>query len=385
MKDNKKHIAILGSTGSIGTQTLDVIRKNPELFCVEVLTANENADLLVQQALEFQPNCVVIANEQKYEQVKDALKNTFIKVFAGEKSIEDVVCFDEIDIVLVSLVGFSGLKPTIAAIKAKKVIALANKETLVVGGELITALAEENNVPILPVDSEHSAIFQCLQGEILNPVKKILLTASGGAFLGKKREELAGMKASDALKHPNWSMGKKVTIDSATLMNKGLEVIEARWLFGVDARNIVPVIHPQSIVHSMVEFEDGSIKAQMGKTDMRLPILYALSYPKRVKMPELSMDIFSISNLTFSKPDIETFPCLSLAFKAIEKGGNLPTIMNAANEIAVQRFLEDKISFLKIPEIIEKAMDTYTFIQSPSYEDFLETDKEVRESLAKVY
>lgn len=385
MKDNKKHIAILGSTGSIGTQTLDVIRKNPELFCVEVLTANENADLLVQQALEFQPNCVVIANEQKYEQVKDALKNTFIKVFAGEKSIEDVVCFDEIDIVLVSLVGFSGLKPTIAAIKAKKVIALANKETLVVGGELITALAEENNVPILPVDSEHSAIFQCLQGEILNPVKRILLTASGGAFLGKKREELADMKASDALKHPNWSMGKKVTIDSATLMNKGLEVIEARWLFGVDAKNIVPVIHPQSIVHSMVEFEDGSIKAQMGKTDMRLPILYALSYPKRVKMPELSMDIFSISNLTFSKPDTETFPCLSLAFKAIEKGGNLPTIMNAANEIAVQRFLEDKISFLQIPEIIEKAMDTYTFIQCPTYEDFLATDKEVRESLAKIY
>lgn len=385
MKDNKKHIAILGSTGSIGTQTLDVIRKNPELFCVEVLTANENADLLVQQALEFQPNCVVIANEQKYEQVKDALKNTFIKVFAGEKSIEDVVCFDEIDIVLVSLVGFSGLKPTISAIKAKKVIALANKETLVVGGELITALAEENNVPILPVDSEHSAIFQCLQGEILNPVKRILLTASGGAFLGKKREELAGMKASDALKHPNWSMGKKVTIDSATLMNKGLEVIEARWLFGVDAKNIVPVIHSQSIVHSMVEFEDGSIKAQMGKTDMRLPILYALSYPKRVKMPELSMDIFSISNLTFSKPDTETFPCLSLAFKAIEKGGNLPTIMNAANEIAVQRFLEDKISFLQIPEIIEKAMDTYTFIQCPTYEDFLATDKEVRESLAKIY
>ncbi|MBQ0112703.1 MAG: 1-deoxy-D-xylulose-5-phosphate reductoisomerase [Bacteroidales bacterium] len=385
MKDNKKHIAILGSTGSIGTQTLDVIRKNPELFCVEVLTANENADLLVQQALEFQPNCVVIANEQKYEQVKDALKNTFIKVFAGEKSIEDVVCFDEIDIVLVSLVGFSGLKPTISAIKAKKVIALANKETLVVGGELITALAEENNVPILPVDSEHSAIFQCLQGEILNPVKRILLTASGGAFLGKKREELAGMKASNALKHPNWSMGKKVTIDSATLMNKGLEVIEARWLFGVDAKNIVPVIHSQSIVHSMVEFEDGSIKAQMGKTDMRLPILYALSYPKRVKMPELSMDIFSISNLTFSKPDTETFPCLSLAFKAIEKGGNLPTIMNAANEIAVQRFLEDKISFLQIPEIIEKAMDTYTFIQCPTYEDFLATDKEVRESLAKIY
>lgn len=385
MKDNKKHIAILGSTGSIGTQTLDVIRKNPELFCVEVLTANENADLLVQQALEFQPNCVVIANEQKYEQVKDALKNTFIKVFAGEKSIEDVVCFDEIDIVLVSLVGFSGLKPTIAAIKAKKVIALANKETLVVGGELITALAEENNVPILPVDSEHSAIFQCLQGEILNPVKRILLTASGGAFLGKRKEELEDMKASDALKHPNWSMGKKVTIDSATLMNKGLEVIEARWLFGVDAKNIVPVIHPQSIVHSMVEFEDGSIKAQMGKTDMRLPILYALSYPKRVKMSELSMDIFSISNLTFSQPDTETFPCLSLAFKAIEKGGNLPTIMNAANEIAVQRFLEDKISFLQIPEIIEKAMDTYTFIQCPTYEDFLATDKEVRESLAKIY
>lgn len=385
MKDNKKHIAILGSTGSIGTQTLDVIRKNPELFCVEVLTANENADLLVQQALEFQPNCVVIANEQKYEQVKDALKNTFIKVFAGEKSIEDVVCFDKIDIVLVSLVGFSGLKPTISAIKAKKVIALANKETLVVGGKLITALAEENNVPILPVDSEHSAIFQCLQGEILNPVKRILLTASGGAFLGKKREELEDMKASDALKHPNWSMGKKVTIDSATLMNKGLEVIEARWLFGVDAKNIVPVIHPQSIVHSMVEFEDGSIKAQMGKTDMRLPILYALSYPKRVKMPELSMDIFSISNLTFSKPDTETFPCLSLAFKAIEKGGNLPTIMNAANEIAVQRFLEDKISFLQIPEIIEKAMDTYTFIQCPTYEDFLATDKEVRGSLAKIY
>lgn len=383
--ENKKHIAILGSTGSIGTQALDVIKKNDRLFKVSVLTANNNADLLIQQALEFEPDTVVIANQNLYPKVKEALKDTYIKVFAGEESIEDVVTFSEIDIVLVALVGFSGLKPTISAIKAKKVIALANKETLVVAGELITKLAEENQVPILPVDSEHSAIFQCLQGELLNPVKRILLTASGGAFRGRKREELLNIKPQDALKNPNWNMGKKVTIDSATLMNKGLEVIEAHWLFGVKPQNITPVVHPQSIIHSMVEFEDGSIKAQMGKADMRIPILYAFSYPERIKMPELAMDIFSIGNLTFEKPDTEVFPCLNLAFNAIEKGGNLPAIMNAANEIAVQKFLEEKIAFLQIPEIIAEAMNSFAFIPKPTLEDYFSTDSEVRNKLNALY
>ena len=312
----KKHIALLGSTGSIGTQTLDIVRKHKDEFAVEVLTAGTNADLLIQQALEFEPNAVVIADQTKYELVKQALKDTFIKVFAGSKSIEEVVEFDDIDIVLTALVGFAGLKPTLSAIKAKKTIALSNKETLVVAGDLITRLANENNVPILPVDSEHSAIFQCLQGEYHNKIKKILLTASGGAFRGKKKHELENITVKQALQNPNWSMGKKVTIDSATLMNKGLEVIEAKWLFGVEASNITPIIHPQSIIHSMVEFEDGSIKAQMSVPDMRLPILYALSYPFRIPTKQKELNLFEIGSLDFYKPDMETFPCLSLAFSA---------------------------------------------------------------------
>ncbi len=381
----KKHIALLGSTGSIGTQTLDIVREHKDEFVVEVLTAGTNADLLIQQALEFEPNAVVIADQTKYELVKQALKDTFIKVFAGSKSIEEVVEFDDIDIVLTALVGFAGLKPTLSAIKAKKTIALSNKETLVVAGDLITRLANENNVPILPVDSEHSAIFQCLQGEYHNKIKKILLTASGGAFRGKKKHELENITVKQALQNPNWSMGKKVTIDSATLMNKGLEVIEAKWLFGVEASNITPIIHPQSIIHSMVEFEDGSIKAQMSVPDMRLPILYALSYPFRIPTKQKELNLFEIGSLDFYKPDMETFPCLSLAFSAIEKGGNMPCIMNAANEIAVEEFLKGSISFLDIPKIIEKAMKESSFIANPSMEDYFITDEEVKNRCRKDY
>lgn len=381
----KKHIALLGSTGSIGTQTLDIVREHKDEFAVEVLTAGTNADLLIQQALEFEPNAVVIADQTKYELVKQALKDTFIKVFAGSKSIEEVVEFDDIDIVLTALVGFAGLKPTLSAIKAKKTIALSNKETLVVAGDLITRLANENNVPILPVDSEHSAIFQCLQGEYHNKIKKILLTASGGAFRGKKKHELENITVKQALQNPNWSMGQKVTIDSATLMNKGLEVIEAKWLFGVEASNITPIIHPQSIIHSMVEFEDGSIKAQMSVPDMRLPILYALSYPFRIPTKQKELNLFEIGSLDFYKPDMETFPCLSLAFSAIEKGGNMPCIMNAANEIAVEEFLKGNISFLNIPRIIEKAMKESSFIANPSMEDYFTTDKEVKQRCRKDY
>lgn len=381
----KKHIALLGSTGSIGTQTLDIVREHKDEFAVEVLTAGTNADLLIQQALEFEPNAVVIADETKYELVKQALKDTFIKVFAGSKSIEEVVEFDDIDIVLTALVGFAGLKPTLSAIKAKKTIALSNKETLVVAGDLITRLANKNNVPILPVDSEHSAIFQCLQGEYHNKIKKILLTASGGAFRGKKKHELENITVKQALQNPNWSMGQKVTIDSATLMNKGLEVIEAKWLFGVEASNITPIIHPQSIIHSMVEFEDGSIKAQMSVPDMRLPILYALSYPFRIPTKQKELNLFEIGSLDFYKPDMETFPCLSLAFSAIEKGGNMPCIMNAANEIAVEEFLKGNISFLNIPRIIEKAMKESSFIANPSMEDYFITDEEVKNRCRKDY
>lgn len=383
MKDRKKNIAILGSTGSIGTQTLDVIRSNKDLFEVEVLTTGSNAELLIAQAKEFMPNAVVIADESKYEMVKQALEQSDIKVFAGSEAICEVVTFKNIDIVLTALVGFAGLKPTIEAIKAKKTIALANKETMVVAGELITQMALDNNVAILPVDSEHSAIFQCLQGEYHNRVKRILLTASGGAFRGKKRSELENITVKDALRNPNWNMGKKVTIDSATLMNKGLEVIEAKWLFGVDAKKITPVIHAQSIIHSMVEFEDGAIKAQMSRPDMRLPILYALSFPKRVAMPSFAMDIFEIGSLTFEKPDTQTFPCLSLAFDAIEKGGNMPCIMNAANEVAVEKFLNKKIGFLQIPEIISNAMNEFQFIKNCSLDDYLSTDKEVKAKLIK--
>lgn len=381
MKNSHKHIALLGSTGSIGRQTLDIIRNNKDLFIVEVLTAGSNAELLIQQALEFQPNAVVIADKSKYDQVKQALQDTYIKVFAGEESITDVVKFDDVDLVLTALVGFAGLSPTISAIEAGKTIALANKETMVVAGELVTRLAEKNNVGIIPVDSEHSAIFQCLQGEYQNPIKKILLTASGGIFRGKTLEELKNVTIEQALKNPNWSMGKKVTIDSATLMNKGLEMIEAKWLFNVEAKDIIPIIHPQSIIHSMIEFEDGSIKAQMSSPDMHLPIAYALNFPFRLKTPIVETDFFKLQNLTFEPPDRNTFPCLDLAFSAIEKGGNMPCIMNAANEIAVERFLKKEISFLDIPKVIENAMQESSFIAQPTLEDYLLTDKETKQRL----
>lgn len=381
MEQTKKNIAILGSTGSIGTQALDIIAKNPKLFQAEILTAGSNANLLVEQAKYFQPNTVVIADKSKYSYVKEALRDEDIKVFAGQEAINEVVCFKSVDMVLTALVGFVGLQPTIEAIKHKKPIALANKETMVVAGELITRLAVENGVPILPVDSEHSAIFQCIQGEYQNKIEKILLTASGGTFRSKKRKDLLNVSVKQALQNPNWKMGKKVTIDSATLMNKGLEIIEAKWLFGVNAQQIMTVVHPQSIIHSMVEFGDGSIKAQLSCPDMRLPILYALSYPLRVNFAESKMNIFDITSLTFEKPDTDTFPCLNLAYNAIEKGGNMPCIMNAANEVAVEKFLKEEISFLQIPDIIADAMDKFHFVQKCSLEDYIQTDKTVKEKL----
>ncbi|MBQ7984856.1 MAG: 1-deoxy-D-xylulose-5-phosphate reductoisomerase [Bacteroidales bacterium] len=381
MTDGKKNIAVLGSTGSIGTQTLDIIRMHKDKFSAEILTAGSNAELLVSQAKEFQPNAVVIADESKYNYVKDALKDDDIKVFAGSKALEEVVAFKSVDIVLTALVGFAGLRPTVAALQARKPIALANKETMVVAGQLIRELAVENNVPILPVDSEHSAIFQCLQGEWRNNIKNILLTASGGAFRGMKRKDLEKIRPVDALRNPNWNMGAKVTVDSATLMNKGLEVIEARWLFGVDAQQIKAVVHPQSIIHSMVEFEDGSIKAQLSRPDMRLPIMYALSYPDRLPTPPLAMNIFDISSLTFEKPDTETFPCLDLAYEAIRKGGNMPCIMNAANEVAVKMFLEEKITFLQIADMIARAMNEFAFVKDCDMDTYIRTNEEVKQKL----
>lgn len=380
----QKRIAIIGSTGSIGRQALEVIEHHKEKLCVEVLTANKQADLLIEQALKFDPNAVVIADKSQYQKVKEALSSTDIKVFAGQEALEDIVQMETIDIVLTAIVGFAGLRPTIKAIEAKKPIALSNKETLVVGGELITKLSIENSVPIIPVDSEHSAIFQCLAGEFYNPIEKIILTASGGPFLGKTKDELRNITPKEALNHPNWVMGNKVTIDSATLMNKGLEVIEAKWLFDLPVDKVEAVIHPQSVVHSMVEFEDGSIKAQMGKADMRLPIQYALTYPERLKTNFPKFNILDFPNLSFLKPDMETFPCLSLAYQAIQKGGNMPTIMNAANEIAVEAFLKGDLGFLEIPEIIANAMSKYNFIAKANVNDFFETDKEVRDELSSI-
>lgn len=380
----QKRIAIIGSTGSIGRQALEVIEHHKEKLCVEVLTANKQADLLIEQALKFDPNAVVIADKSQYQKVKEALSSTDIKVFAGQEALEDIVQMETIDIVLTAIVGFAGLRPTIKAIEAKKPIALSNKETLVVGGELITKLSIENSVPIIPVDSEHSAIFQCLAGEFYNPIEKIILTASGGPFLGKTKDELNNITPKQALNHPNWVMGNKVTIDSATLMNKGLEVIEAKWLFDLSVDKIEAVIHPQSVIHSMVEFEDGSVKAQMGLADMRLPIQYALTYPERLKTNFPKFNILDFPNLSFLKPDMETFPCLGLAYHAIQKGGNMPTIMNAANEIAVEAFLRGVIGFLEIPEIIANAMSKYNFIAKANVNDFFETDKEVREELSSM-
>ncbi|MBP9186072.1 MAG: 1-deoxy-D-xylulose-5-phosphate reductoisomerase [Bacteroidia bacterium] len=375
---DKKKIAILGSTGSIGTQALEIAREQKDTIQIEVLTANSNADLLIAQAKEFNPNHVVIADESKYLQVKEALANDDIKVFAGNKSIADVMDITSADIVLTAMVGYSGLLPTIKAIQNKKRIALANKETLVVAGELITQLCEENRVSLIPVDSEHSAIFQCLVGEDLNTIDKIILTASGGPFRGKKRSDLAEVTKAQALKHPNWSMGAKITIDSATLMNKGLEVIEAKWLFGVDGNKIEAVVHPQSIIHSMVEFNDGSIKAQMGLPDMKLPIHYAFFFPDRVATNFKRLSFKEINTLTFEEADQDTFRNLALAYHAMDKGGNLACILNAANEIAVEAFLQDKIKFLQIAELNEKCMQKVNFIAKPSLQDYIETDAETR-------
>lgn len=374
----KRHIGILGSTGSIGTQALDVIRRNPDLFAIELLTAQNNADLLIQQSIEFQPNTVVISNEALYDKVFAALDPKGIKVYSGEKSLASVVQMGTIDMLLTALVGYSGLLPTINAIRAGKHIALANKETLVVAGDLVTRLAVDNRVDILPVDSEHSAIFQCLAGESHNAIEKIILTASGGPFRGKTKSELLQVTREQALKHPNWNMGAKITIDSASLMNKGLEVIEAKWLFGVEADQIDVTVHPQSIIHSMVQFEDGSIKAQMGLPDMRLPIQYALGYPARLKA-DFPRYNFSLSHtLTFEKPDLETFRNLALAYEALRKGGNQACILNAANEIAVQEFLHDKIGFLEISDLIEQCLAKVPYIAVPSLDDYIETDRETR-------
>ena len=373
-----KRIAILGSTGSIGTQALNVIRRHRDLFCAEVLCAGSNAELLIEQALEFEPNAVAIADESRYGQVRDALADKDIKVYAGTEAIVSLMEMESIDMVLAAIVGVAGLKPTLHAIEHGKPIALANKETMVVAGAIVTEAARRHRVPILPVDSEHSAIFQCMVGE-MSPVEKILLTASGGPFRGKTRDELATVTLAQALKHPNWSMGRKVTIDSATLMNKGLEVIEAKWLFGVDAKDIEVHVHPQSVVHSMVQFADGSVKAQLGVPTMETPIQYAFSFPERIESFLPRLDLFSQHTLTFERPDIDTFRCLGLAYKAIERGGNTPCVMNAANEVAVQQFIDGRIGFLDIADRVERAMQETPYIAKPTLEDLIETDKTVRQ------
>lgn len=373
----KRNIAILGSTGSIGTQALDVVREHQDQFEIYALTANNNAELLISQAKEFLPEVVVIANESKYKFVKEALQSLPIKVWTGSDSIAQVVESAPINIVLTAMVGYSGLKPTINAIKAGKAIALANKETLVVAGELITTLAIENKVPILPVDSEHSAIFQCLTGE-RSPIEKILLTASGGPFRSHTKGQLEKVTKKEALKHPNWDMGAKVTIDSASLMNKGLEMIEAKWLFEVTPDQIEVVVHPQSIIHSMVQFEDSSIIAQLGLPDMHLPIQYALAYPNRLKSNFERLDFFKLKSMTFEKPDTDRFRNLAFAFEAARTKGNMACIMNAANEIAVSAFLQDKVGFLEMSDVIEKTMQKTCFVQTPTYEDYVQTDMEAR-------
>ena len=378
MTDNKKHIAILGSTGSIGTQALEVIAANPDLFVVEVLSANSNSALLIEQALKFKPNAVVIVDENKYQEVYDALSMKDVKVYAGKESLSQVVEMDSIDMVLTALVGYSGLRPTISAIKAKKNIALANKETLVVAGSLITDLAKENGVNILPVDSEHSAIFQCLVGEFHNPIEKIYLTASGGPFRGWNKGGLLKVSKEQALKHPNWEMGAKITIDSASLMNKGLEVIEAKWLFGLKPEQIDVIVHPQSIIHSIVQFTDGSMKAQMGLPDMKLPIQYALAYPQRIVSDFPRFNFMDYPRLTFEKADTDTFRNLSLAYKAMHKGGNMACVLNAANEVVADAFLKDKIGFLEMSDIIESCMEKSTFVGDPAYDDFVSSDEESR-------
>ena len=378
-KRNKRHIAILGSTGSIGTQAVEVIKAHPDQFQVEVLTTNNNAELLIEQAVALNPNVVVICNESRYDTVFAALDPLGIKVYAGADSIASVVQMDSIDIVLTAMVGYAGLLPTMRAIEAGKTIALANKETLVVAGELITRMAAQKGVNILPVDSEHSAIFQCLVGEFHNPIEKIILTASGGPFRGRDRAFLADVTKAQALKHPNWTMGAKITIDSATLMNKGLEVIEAKWLFGITPAQIDVVVHPQSIVHSLVQFEDGSLKAQMGLPDMRLPIQFALGYPNRLRADFPRFNFMDYPSLTFEQPDPKTFRNLQLAFDALERGGNAPCIINAANEIAVDAFLHDQIGFLEISDVIESCLASATFVMKPTYDDYVSSDRETRQ------
>ncbi len=370
----KKRIAILGSTGSIGTQALDVISCHLDQFEVEVLTANRNADLLIRQAKQFKPNAVVIVEDACYQQVNEALKDEDIKVFAGRSSLLDIVEMSTIDMVLVALVGFAGLEPTYRALQAGKTVALANKETLVVGGAMIMPLVHNKNIPLLPVDSEHSAIFQCLVGEWVNPMEKITLTASGGPFFGKKREELQHVLPQQALKHPNWSMGSKVTIDSATMMNKGLEMIEAKWLFNLQPKEIEIVVHPQSIVHSLVHFADGSVKAQMALPDMRLPIQYALSFPQRLETDYPKFDLTTCSTLTFYAPDRETFSCIDIAYQVIAKGGNMPCVMNAANEIAVMAFLKGEIGFLQISDVIAETLQKVDYVAEANMHNFLQTD-----------
>jgi len=374
----KKKLAILGSTGSIGTQTLDVVRSNPDRFEVYAICAHHNADLLVKQALEFRPEIVCIADETLYESLNAKLSTLNCKIWAGADAIAQMVTFPSIDIVVAAMVGYAGLRPTIEAIKAGKTIALANKETLVVAGELICNLAQQYHTPILPVDSEHSAIFQSIVGESDNEIEKILLTASGGPFRTFAREQMAHVKAADALKHPNWDMGAKITIDSASMMNKGFEVIEAKWLFGVPADKIEVLVHPQSIVHSAVQFADGAIKAQLGAPDMRLPIQYALTYPERLASDFPRADLFALQSLTFEKPDLERFPNLQLAYDAIAKGGNMPCVLNAANEVVNLAFREDRCGFLQMSEIIAQTMARATFIAKPTYEDYVSSDAEAR-------
>ena len=379
-----KRIAIFGSTGSIGTQALEVIAANPDKFSAEVLTAQSNDELLVEQALQFNPNVVVIGDEKKYSSVKEALKATDVKVFCGEKALEEVAAMDCYDMMLAAIVGYAGLKPTLKAIENGKAIGLANKETLVVAGDIVMRKAVENKVPVIPVDSEHSAIFQCLVGETRNRIEKIILTASGGPFIGRKPNYLVNVKREHALQHPNWSMGAKITIDSATLMNKGLEMIEAKWLFNLKPEQIQVVIHPQRIIHSMVQFEDGSIKAQMGLPDMKLPIQYAMAFPRRIKNDFPRYDFKKVSTLSFEEPDTKTFRNLALATEALNKGGNLPCIMNAANEIAVFAFLRNRINFLDMTNVIEKTMENIPFIAQPSLEEYFESDGEARNFAADI-
>ncbi len=378
VENNKKRIAVFGSTGSIGAQALEVISLNEDLFEVEILTAQTNATLLIEQALRFLPNAVVIGDESKYEEVKAALTPKDIKVFTGENALEEAADFDTYDMMLAAIVGFAGLKPTLKAIEKGKAIALANKETLVVAGDIIMQMAYENRVPIIPVDSEHSAIFQCLLGETRNKIEKVILTASGGPFLGKKPNFLVNVKRHHALQHPTWMMGAKISVDSATLMNKGLQMIESKWLFNLSPNQIQVIIHPQSIIHSLIQFEDGSIKAQMSLPDMKIPIQYALTFPHRVATEYPRIDWRKMQMLNFEEPDIKTFRTLSLATIALEKGGNMPCILNAANEVAVWAFLNNRIGFLDITAVVEKAMEKISFIEKPNLLDYFETDGEAR-------